>query len=64
MQRQNWLQRNQAAHIVNLLAESMSGGKQAQSSPSPRGHNGVRAPSQGKKVSGGDLLNMMSKRTA
>lgn len=26
MSRQNYLQRNQAAHIINLLAQSMGGG--------------------------------------
>jgi hypothetical protein len=60
MRRQNWLQRNQAAHIINLLAESMNGGKKTQGNV-PQ-HRGARAPLQGKRVSGGDLLNMMKTR--
>jgi hypothetical protein len=57
VKRQEWLQRNQAVHVINVYAEAMSGGK---------GSKGSRAkPSGGQatKVSGNALLGMMGRRT-
>jgi hypothetical protein len=51
--------------MLNAYVDAMNGGKRSArtNGTAPQQHTNSNAPSQGHKVSGGDLLRMMSQRT-